>query len=139
MYVLDTDTLSGFLRGNARLREKILATDPALLWVSVVTVEELLTGRLAAIRAERQKRRRGIDAAYADLTELLSDLRDLQLLPFTTEAEQRFQALPPAVKRAGSQDCRIAASALIFSYRVVTANVRHFSQIPGFVLEDWTA
>jgi tRNA(fMet)-specific endonuclease VapC len=38
----------------------------------------------------------------------------------------------------GSNDLRIAATALVRRATVVTANVRDFSRVPGLDIEDWT-
>ena len=42
------------------------------------------------------------------------------------------------VRRIGSQDCRIAASAIAAGWIVVTANQKDFSRIPGVQFEDWS-
>ncbi len=60
------------------------------------------------------------------------------MLRYDEEAEQLFQSWPNALKRAGSQDCRIAAVALVHNFAVVTANSRYFSVIPGLQLADWS-
>ena len=59
------------------------------------------------------------------------------LLPYSAAAEALFQAMPPEVKRIGTQDCRIAAIAMVNDCTVITRNVRDFSRIPGVRCEDW--
>ena len=56
----------------------------------------------------------------------------------TDEAERLFRSWPAAVKRVGANDCRIAASAVVRGYTVVTCNGKDFGRIPGVAFEDWT-
>jgi len=140
MYLLDTDTVSNYLdrsRRNVTLRDRLLTQPAERLWISVVTVEEILRGVLDAIR-EAQKRKRPVTAAYAFLALALEDLRQFQVLPYTEDADRLFQAIPPAVKRVGTNDCRIAASALAAGFVLVTSNAADFGRIEGLQLEDWT-
>lgn len=37
----------------------------------------------------------------------------------------------------GENDLKIAATALHHKLTVVTRNVRHFSRVPGLIVEDW--
>ena len=41
-------------------------------------------------------------------------------------------------KRVGTNDRRVAAIAIAYNMIVVTRNVRHFEQIGGVRLEDWS-
>jgi tRNA(fMet)-specific endonuclease VapC len=52
MYLLDTNTVSNFLdqqRHSPQLTQKILSTPPEHIFISIITVEEILRGALAAI------------------------------------------------------------------------------------------
>jgi len=50
IWVLDTDHLSLLRRGNVAIQQKFTATDPQSIFVTIVTVEEQLKGRLAVIQ-----------------------------------------------------------------------------------------
>jgi tRNA(fMet)-specific endonuclease VapC len=65
LYVLDTDTLTLWLRGQARVCERVAAQDPADLCTSIVTIEEILRGWYTQIR--RAKKDDQIARAYAAL------------------------------------------------------------------------
>ncbi|WP_395094096.1 type II toxin-antitoxin system VapC family toxin [Armatimonas sp.] len=52
--------------------------------------------------------------------------------------EEIYRAMPASLRRVGSGDCKIAATALHYDLIVVTRNLRHFGQIPGITCEDWT-
>jgi tRNA(fMet)-specific endonuclease VapC len=107
------------------------------LAISVVTVEEILRGVLDAIRQSQMKKQYVVEA-YEELRVLYSQLYRFTVLPFTSEAERVFDAFPASIKRAGVNDCRIAAIAIAHGCTVVTANTQHFSKIPGSTIEDWT-
>jgi tRNA(fMet)-specific endonuclease VapC len=74
VYLLDTDTLSELLRGRPRLSARVLATPASEIWISVITVEEMLRGRLAVINQQRQRGKR-LSEAYAELQRLLEHLQ----------------------------------------------------------------
>ncbi len=65
-------------------------------------------------------------------------LRQFQTLPYTEADEDLYQSWSAAVKRVGTRDCRVAASAINRRLTVVTANLRHFQQIPGVQAVDWS-
>jgi predicted nucleic acid-binding protein len=53
VYLLDTDSLSNLLdrrRHHPRLQARFLATPADQLWISIVSVEEILRGALDGIR-----------------------------------------------------------------------------------------
>ena len=139
MYILDT-IVSDYLdkrRGNFPLIEnQILSKPPELIFVSIITVEEIIQGALNIIQKSKQKS--SVVNGYRYFEELFEALHRFQILPYTSEAEQIFQSLSPKVKRVGTQDCRIAATARSKGYIVVTANVSDFERIGIVSIEDWT-
>jgi predicted nucleic acid-binding protein len=139
VYLVDTDSLSRYFRfpdTYPTLRERLEQTDNHLLWISAVTVEEMLQGALAEVK-KGQSRQGGMEA-YSRLVQLLRFLNAWQILEFDEIANRLFQAFPASIKRIGANDCRIAASALHHNFTVVTCNLSHYSRVPGIVCEDWT-
>ena len=139
MYLLDTSIVSNYLderRTSSYLTDKILTTPPEEIFISVITVEEILQGALASIQKVRKKS--SVINAYQSFEELFEALHLFQILPYTNEAEQIYQSLSTKVKRVGTQDCRIAAIARSKGYIVVTANVSDFEKIGIAQVEDWT-
>lgn len=139
MYLLDTSIVSNYLderRDSLYLTNKILTTPPEQIFISVITVEEIVQGALANIQKVRKKS--SIINAYQSFEELFEGLHLFQILPYTSEAEQIFQSLSTKVKRVGTQDCRIAAIARSKGYMVVTANAADFEKIGITQVEDWT-
>ncbi|WP_309723020.1 PIN domain-containing protein [Armatimonas sp.] len=138
-YLLDTDIISILFRTEfppQPLMERLTATSPENIWVSIVTVEEFLQGAFSLIRRE-ETIKRGTQG-YALLASLLEDLSSYQVLPFNEHMLQHYYSFPPAVRRVGSSDCKIAASAIERGLTVITRNLRHYQQIPDCVCEDWT-
>jgi tRNA(fMet)-specific endonuclease VapC len=63
------------------------------------------------------------------------------LLPVDYEVAYRFGALRAVLLDRGqspmSSDLFIAATALVHGLTLVTHNVRHFSQVPQLIVDDW--
>ena len=141
MYVLDSDTLTLALQGNVTVARRILATPDATLWIPAVVVEERLRGRLSylsGLNAARALDRAKLPLAYDLLLETVQELQQFQHLGYTSEMEDLYQSWSPAVKRLGTRDCRIAATAIIHGFTVVTRNLSHFQPIPCVQAEDWS-
>jgi len=58
--------------------------------------------------------------------------------PFAEQATEIHQRLLAQKLRIGAQDLQIAAIVLAHDAILVTANQRHFAQVPALQLEDWT-
>ena len=139
MYLLDTSVLSNFLderRFYPQLTTKILSQPPELIFISVITVEEILRGALASVN--KAKRQSSVVIAYQYFDTLFSALNQFQILPYNTKAESIYQSLDAKIKRIGTQDCRISAIAAAHNLTIVTVNVSDFSRIGLVDVEDWT-
>lgn len=110
LYVLDTDTLTLWLRGHARVCERIAALDPAELCVSIVTIEEILRGWYTQIR--RAKNDEQVARAYAALQHTVELASRIRVLAFDHVAIQQFNELKKHMLRVGMNDLRIAATVL---------------------------
>lgn len=143
MYILDTDTLSFSLYRSdefPHLIRKIEETDPGEMWISVVTAEELIAWGFNQVRNSRKQKFPHIIRVYQILFDRINDLKELQILPFDEAAYREFIAIPAEVQKViGTNDRRIAATALSRGFTVVTHNVQHFSLVPRLRVEDWAA
>lgn len=140
MYVLDSDTLTLSLQGNTKIARRILAVGDKVIWLPTIVVEEQLRGRMSAISAlspARVSDQAKTPLAYDLLLETVRDLRRFQHLPYTAEMEDLYQSWPTPVKRLGTRDCRIAATAIISGFTVVTCNLSHYQPIPNVKMDDW--
>ena len=133
-YLLDTDSASLAFGSNERLRARIRQTPGVHL--SSIAAEERVRGVFNVIQKNRDTP--GLPAAHVFLVRLLSDISGYAIHPYDELAARVFASFPASVRRIGTQDCRIAASAIAASWIVVTANLKDFSRIPGVQFEDWS-
>ena len=136
MYLLDTDTYSNLLRGSESIEQRVSQASPRTVYLCAITPEEMLRGRLDAINQVRARHEARLPNAYDYLVDLIRSLNRASILRYDDEAVRIFSGFPASIKRAGSQDCRIAAVALANGFTVITSNTAHFTKI-GVVCEDW--
>jgi tRNA(fMet)-specific endonuclease VapC len=138
MTVLDTDILSDLFKNVPGVVARMSTVPQTEHHVAVVTAEEILRGRLDAIRkAQAASSRRTPERAYDEFAKSLSDLRQFQIVPYTAVAHSLFLAWRTARIRIGTNDLRIAAICLAHQAKLVTRNARDFAQVPGLNLEIW--
>jgi tRNA(fMet)-specific endonuclease VapC len=138
LYILDTDHISLQQRFHPAVLQRLQALrEDDSIAVTVITVEEQIRGRLEIIR------RHGASplqlAAYTAFQQTLRYFATWQVLDFTQTAFDQFSALRQQRIRIGSQDLRIAAITFTNAAILVTRNTRDFAQVPGLVIEDWSA
>lgn len=117
------------------MKARVRACPPSELFISVITVEEQLSGWYALLRRARQPH--DIAAAYDRLAASVALLAELPILRFPEPAVHRFKQLEAMKLNVTGNDLRIAAIALEHGAAVVTRNVRDFRRVPGLVVEDW--
>jgi tRNA(fMet)-specific endonuclease VapC len=131
-YLLDTNTCVYALnRTDAALAERLRAARRSDLYVSPLTIGELLFGARRSSRATENVKQ---------VVRFVSPLREL---PFDRLACEAYGALRAALAAAGRQlsqvDMLIAATALAHGLTVVTNNTREFERAPGLRVEDWAS
>ena len=136
MYVLDSDHLSLHQRGYESLKAHLLKVPPHQIYITIISVEELLRGRLAQIRRTKKSEERV--QAYYWLERTLSFLCSFKVLKYSSEADAYFQKLRAKKIRINVQDLKIASITLSKSAILVTRNRRDFDQVPSLKIEDWT-
>jgi tRNA(fMet)-specific endonuclease VapC len=136
VYVLDSDILSLYQRGDAVVRGNVSTRPPSDVTISVISVEELLSGWYTLLR--RVKNRKDLARGYQRLATAVAFLAQFPILPFSEPAILRYEGLLALKLGVKGMDLRIAAIALEHS-TVVTRNVRDFQRIPGLVVENWAS
>ncbi len=136
LFVLDTDHLSMFQRGYGPLLPRIQAVPASRMAITIISVEEMLQGRLAQVRRAGPGEER--INAYTWLEKTIRFFQFFQILSFDAEVERRYAALLARRLGVGAQVLKIAAIALNHHAVLVTRNRRDFNQISELPLEDWT-
>jgi tRNA(fMet)-specific endonuclease VapC len=136
LYVLDTDTLSLVRYGHPQVTQRIAAHPPAELAITVITVEERLSGWYTVLR--RATRPQQLEQAYGQLADSVRFLALWPILPFNAAAITRYDQLKTLRLNVGTMDLRIGAIVLENGGTVVTRNVRDFQRIPHLAVEDWS-
>ncbi len=131
-YLLDTNILSYFIRGNhlALMRRMVTAMQAQTIATSAICRAEIRYGR--ALMAASDKRHKPINLM----------LLELPALPWTADAADRYGEIRAQLRQQGApcgeMHTMIAAHALVNKLTLVTHNTQHFERIDGLVLEDWT-
>ncbi|WP_028874159.1 type II toxin-antitoxin system VapC family toxin [Tepidiphilus margaritifer] len=129
-YLLDTCTVSDFVKGQPQVLARMKATSPRLIAVSVITRMEVDYG--LAINPERGKRLAPILEAF---------FASIITLAFTQDAARESAMLRAVLKTQGrpigAYDALIAGTALAHGLIVVTSNVGEFGRVVGLQVEDW--
>lgn len=135
-FVLDTDILSLFQRGNAVVRQYVAITPPQDLAITILSVEEQLSGWYTYIRQAKQIDKLAL--AYERLTECVHSFSTFQVITFETPAIRRYESLRKLKLNVRKMDLRIAAVVLEKNATLVTRNTRDFAQVPGLQIVDWS-
>ncbi len=136
LWIFDTDCLSLFQNGQAKLVNRLDRLPFEQISTTVITAEEQIRGRLNLVqRAENQRK---LSSTYALLHEAILFFQRIQLLEFTPEAEAIYWQLQAQKIRPGSRDLKIASIALSLDATVVTRNRKDFQQVPDLKFEDWS-
>ena len=140
LYLLDTDHISLWERGGSekeRIKARLDQIGPDDYGTTIINFEEQMRGWLAEIARTAQKPEKEI-VSYLRLGNLLSYYQAIALWQYDDRASAIYQSLVKQKVKAGTQDLKIAAIALANSATVLTRNTRHFSKVPGLLLDDWT-
>ena len=136
LYVLDTDHLSLYRHGQATVVRRVEAVPADELAITVITIEEQLSGWYAQVRQARTPDK--LARAYAGLFDVAETIRRIRVLPFPSSAVQHYFDLRKRYPRLGKLDLEIAAIVLHHNGTLVTRNRQDFVQIPQLSLEDWS-
>ena len=132
MYLFDTDTISHLMIKNppSGLLKKLAGVPPDQQFTSAITAGELIYGAYRSARS---------DFFLEKLDRLVWP--NVTILPFDETAARAYGKLRAQLERVGTPasepDLRIASIALTRELTLVTGNTRHFSRIPGLLIENW--
>lgn len=136
-YILDTDHLTLLKRNNYEVNSKVASIQPEDIFVTIITVEEQLRGRLAIISKVATQPEK-FNIAYEYLFESLMDFYRFNILKFDPNAVDLFRQFRQQKIRIGSQDLKIACISISQEATLITRNTRDFNQVPDLLIEDWS-
>jgi tRNA(fMet)-specific endonuclease VapC len=136
LFLLDTDHLTHYQMGHPQVLANVARHVTDQLTISVITVEEQLTGWQLALRQAKDDKRRA--QVYLRMALAVESLASWKVLPFSVAAMSRHAALVRQRLNVGSNDLKMAATALELNATVVTRNRRDFARVVGLQLDDWT-
>ena len=139
IYILNTNTVTLLQYENNQIIQRIRAVGNSSIFVTTITLEEQLKGRLAIInKCNSNKNLQGLASAHRNLKLTQNFFCSVNLLEFNQAACESYQKLRQQKINSGSQDLRIAAIALVNQAIVVTQNDKDFIKVPNLSIEDWT-
>ncbi|MHB8864097.1 MAG: type II toxin-antitoxin system VapC family toxin [Pirellulaceae bacterium] len=140
MLILDTDHLVEYQKGTSaesqRLNER-LTQQSQPFGTTIISVEEIMRGWMAAIRRVREPRDQV--NAYVKLRRLFQFFAVWRVLDFDQAAALECERLRIAKIRVGTMDMKIASIALARRATLLTRNRGDFERVPELVVEDWLA
>jgi tRNA(fMet)-specific endonuclease VapC len=129
MYVLDTNTLIYYFKGQGQVAQNMAAKSPQDIVISTIVLFELQVGIAKSTAPEKRTQQ---------LQQLLSRVnlvpfdRDAALAAATIRAQLEQQGTP-----IGPIDVLIAGVAASLQATIVTRNVGEFSRVVGLSIVDW--
>ena len=130
MYLLDTNIISYWMRGDPLLMDKIRSHSPGDLSLSTITLAEILYG-IEKSPIKKKERRTRINRICSQL----------EIHPFDEPAAENYGSIRARLEREGfvvsERDLQIASIAMANRLCIVTHNTREFSRIKDLAVEDW--
>jgi len=129
MWVLDTNTLIYFFKGEGRIAESLFQHAPRDTGIPAIVIYELQVGIAKSPSPDKR---------IKQLAELTSIIR---VLPFHQQEAKAAAAIRAELERQGTPigpyDILIAGTALAHGATLVSRNVREFQRIKGLQVESW--
>ena len=129
MWVLDTNTLIYFFRGEGNVADTLFQHAPKDIGIPAIVLYELQVG--IAKSSSPKKRTRQL----AELTSVI------QVLPFHQQEARAAADVRATLERKGAPigpyDTLIAGSAIAHGATLVTRNTREFQRIKALRIENW--
>lgn len=131
MYLLDTDTLVHFLRGNEAVKDQFLEHRNQPKAISVISYGELLYGARRSACPQKNL------AKVYRLAELYP------IIEVSKAVMECFGEMKAGLSAQGicvdDFDLLIGCTALTLNYTVITSNTKHFEKITELRIDKWSA
>ena len=133
-YVLDTNVVSEWMKGEARIVERLRSLQKQDIAIPQSVVAEIAYG---IERLPKSKRKERLE------DRLLAIQNEIQRAAWTDEVSVSFGTIKATLERRGERiedfDAATAAHALAVGAILVTTNEKHMGRISGLRIEDWSA
>ncbi len=128
-YVIDTDTIIYYLKGNPNVVKKF--TEPDYIITTIINYTELLFGAYNSAKKKEE-----------NLYNIKSFLDDIEIIYFNNYSAEIFARLKADLKQKGKiiadMDLMIASICIANHLTLVTNNTKHFQRITELTLENWS-
>jgi len=129
MFLLDTNTLVYFFRGEGDVARRLLGLPPTTILVPAVVVYELETGLAKSTDGSRRRK------------QLESQLSAVKVVPFGLEEARAAAKVRARLESEGVPigplDTLIAGTALVHRAVLVSRNTWEFGRVAGLRVENW--
>jgi len=129
VWVLDTNTLIYFFKGEGRVAESLFEHAPADIGIPSIALYELQVGIAKSSSLEKRTRQ------LAELTSVV------QVLPFHEQEAKAAADIRAALEKQGlpigPYDTLVAGTALASGATLVSRNRKEFGRINALRVEDW--
>lgn len=129
MFVLDTNSLLSFFKGEGQVGRRLLQTSPGEIGIPTLVLYGLATGIAKA--SDTAKRRRRLDTLLDVVTLLPFGAREARVAA-GVRAKLEGEGTP-----IGPLDTLIAGVALANQGTLITRNTRAFGRVAGLIVENW--
>ena len=130
IYLLDTNIVSYWMRGDEEIINKIRSHRPSDLSICTITLAEIYYG-IEKSPVKKKERRNKIERIYSQL----------EIYPFDDLAARKYSIIRPQLEKEGvvisERDLQIASIAMANKLIVVTHNVKEFKRVVNLEVEDW--
>ncbi len=130
MFLLDTNIVSYWMRGDEKIITILKNHKPSELSLSTITVAEILYG-IEKSPSKKKQRRQKIEAICSQL----------DIFPFDILAAHEYGRIRSFLEKKGipisERDLQIASIAVANQFQIVTHNTREFERVPELEVIDW--
>ncbi|HBL11086.1 MAG TPA: VapC toxin family PIN domain ribonuclease [Cyanobacteria bacterium UBA11162] len=129
MYVLDTNTLIYYFKGQGQVAQNLVNVSPMDIYISTIVLFELQVG--IAKSSTPGKRTQQLQQLLSRVN-LVPFERDAAIAAARIRAQLEKQGTP-----IGAMDVLIAGTAVALQATLITHNVNEFSRVAGLAIADW--
>jgi len=130
IYLLDTNIVSYWMRGDEKLINKIKSHKPSELTICTVTLAEIYYG-IEKSPVKKKERLKKIERISSQL----------EILPFDERSARKYSIIRAKLEKDGlvisERDLQIASIGMANKLIVVTHNIKEFKRIQKLEVEDW--